>query len=344
MKIIISIKNFILSRWKILLILVAILAVASFWYWNKQKSETKELKFTTVERGELVKTLEVSGSVTAKEYAKMRFAAGGKVVYLGAKEGDAVKKWQTIATIDRASLQNSLQQSLNLYSKERLDWEQQTDDIEDRWIPKSEERTVDKNQLDLNNTVLTVQAADIAIKNTVLTAPFDGVLISSPTNVTGLTLLATDVFEIVNPKTLVFKAIVDELDIAQVQSGQTVNIIFDAYPDESYTSSIDSIAYKSSQTTTGTVFLVDVPLTDFGDLAKFRIGMNGDVTINLEKKENVLYIPIEATRERDGKIFVDVKTGENQTQEREITIGMETSDDVEIISGLSETDEVMLPE
>lgn len=344
MNILNTVKHFITRYWKLLLILSVVGIVAGFWYFNTVKSSEKTLTFSQVSRGDLVKTLEVSGSVTAKEYAKMRFAAGGKVVYLGAQEGDVVKKWQTIATIDRASLQNSLQQSLNLYSKERLDWDQQTDDIQDRWIPKQEERTVDKNQLDLDNTVLTVEAADIAIKNTVLSAPFSGVLVSSPTTVTGVNLLATDVFEVVNPETLMFKAIVDELDIALVHPGQTVDLVFDAYPDETYHSTVEFISYKSSQTSTGTVFLVDVPLKNLGGLEKFRIGMNGDVTIHLERKDQALYVPIESTRERDGKTFVDVKIDEQNTEEREIVTGLETSDDIEVLSGLHENDEVLLPE
>ena len=72
--------------------------------------------------------------------------------------------------------------------------------------------------------------------------------------------------------------------------------------------------------------------------------MNGDATIELTKVEQALTVPLNATRIRDDKIYVDVRTGEKTTEEREITTGKETDDVVEVLSGLSESDQVLLPE
>jgi RND family efflux transporter MFP subunit len=306
--------------------------------------QQEQLTFASPVRETLVKTLDVSGVVDAKEKAALRFLAGGKVVYLGAKEGDSIKKWQTIATIDAASLAKSQEKSLNLYSKERLDWEQQQDDIEDRTIDQAEQRTVAKDQLDLTNSVIDVQLAAIAVSNTIMSSPIAGVLVSSPTNVTGVVLGPTDTFTVVNPSTLVFRALVDEADIALVTANQTATIELDAYPDEYINSAVSYIAYQSNLTASGTVFAVEFPIQSVDGLAKYRLGMNGDVSITLDVKENVLTIPLIATRERDGKTFVDVKTGEKTFEEREIVTGLETDEKVEVVSGLSENDQVVLPE
>ena len=58
-----------------------------------------------IELGSIKDTLELSGKVTAEGMAVLRFPTGGLVTYLGAKEGDTVKKWQTLATIDSRQLQ-----------------------------------------------------------------------------------------------------------------------------------------------------------------------------------------------------------------------------------------------
>jgi hypothetical protein len=82
-------------------------------------------------------------------------------------------------------------------------------------------------------------------------------------------------------------------------------------------------------------------------LEKYRLGMNGDAKIQLAKKSDILKIPLNTTIERDGKVFVKVKTGEKngrpQTAEKEIQVGIQTEEEVEVVSGLSEQDQVVLP-
>jgi RND family efflux transporter MFP subunit len=324
------------AKLKLIIILVLVITAGTFIFYKKSQTDKVTLNFEHPVKEDLTKTLEVSGVINAKEKAIMRFVAGGKVVYLGAQEGDWVKKWQTIATIDRQTLEKQLKQDLNNYMKERWDWDQTQDDIKDRWIDKEEERTVDQAGWDLENEILDVEIKDIAIANTTMSAPFAGILVSSPTDVAGVQLLATDAFELVNPSSLVFKAEVDEADIALVRPGLTGKINLDAYPDQEIESYVNFIAYKSSLTTTGTVFLVEFPILEENALDKYRLGMNGDIKIELATKTDVLTIPLIATREREGEIYVDVKTGEDTYEERKIAVGMETNEKVEILDGLSE--------
>lgn len=331
------------KHWKLSLFLVVILCGVIFWQMRHANSNGKELKFVKPEYKDLTKVLEVSGKVDAKEKARLRFIAGGKVTYIGAQEGDWVKKWQTIAVIDQASLQKSLQQDLNNYMKERWDWENTQDDIKDRAIETTEQRSIDQEQWDLDNKVLDVEIQDIAIKNTVLSSPFAGILTVSPTTVAGVQLLGTDYFELVNPETLVFRAEVDEVDISSVKQGQKADIYLDAYPDEPHTTQVSYVSYTSNTSSTGTVFVVEFPINS-DDLNYYRIGMNGDVEITVDKRMNVMSIPLIATKERDDKVYVDVKTGEGQYEERQIETGIETDEEIEVVSGLSVDDEVLLPD
>jgi HlyD family secretion protein/macrolide-specific efflux system membrane fusion protein len=314
------------------------------WQVSARSGNQNQLNFVSPTRETLVKTLEVSGTVDAKEKASLRFLSGGKVVYLGAKEGDVVKRWQTIAQIDAATAAKNKEKTLNLYSKERLDWDQQLDDIDDRTIDQAEDRTVDKNQLDLTNTVIDVELAAITVSNTVMSSPIAGILVQSPTNVAGVQLAATDTFLVVNPDTLIFRALVDEADIALVTANQSAGISLDAYPDETIDSAVTYIAYQSNITASGTVFAVELPIQTTEGLSKYRLGMNGDVAIKLAEKPDALVIPLIATRERDNKTFVDVRTRPTTFEEREITPGLETDEQLEVLSGLSETDEILLPE
>lgn len=338
-----KIFTFLKKRWKLLLILAVVLV--GLWMWQqKSAASSTELNFIEVKRGDIVSSITISGRVDAKEKARLRFAAGGKVVYLGAKEGDQVKKWQSIATIDRAALQKQLQQNLNLYMKERYDFENLQDDIKDQILDTRENRAVAKDQYDLDNQVLNVEIQSIAIQNTTLSAPFAGVLTVSPTAVAGVQLSPTDYFEVVNPETLIFRAAIDEIDLHRVSLGQASEIVLDAYEDEIISSNLSYISYVSSESSSGTVFLMEFPLAG-ADMSKYRLGMNGDAMITLAKKENVLMVPLDAISERDGKVYIQIKAdNKEQVEDREIEIGLESDDEVEVISGLVEGDQILLPE
>lgn len=338
-----NITYYLKKRWKLILVLI-VLGVGLWWFFSeRQGTPEKEYRTQHPEVKTLKKTLDLSGRVNAKERARLRFIAGGKLVYLGAQEGESVKKWQTIATIDGATLKKQLEQDLNTYMKERWDWEQTLDDTKDRVLPESENRDKDKSQWDLENEVLDVEIRDIAIRNTALTAPFDGVLTVSPTQVTGVQLLSTDYFEIINPDTLIFSAQVEEEDIGSIFAGQQAIITFDAYPEMEIESNVSYVSFTASDTSNGTVFTVEFPLLS-SDLSTYRIGMNGDAQLLLNQKANALTIPVLALIEHDGKTFVEVENNEKMLDEKEVILGLETDEEVEVISGLSPTDLVAIPE
>lgn len=336
---------FLKKRWKLSVLVLAILAAGGFYYYRQTQAAAVPT-YTTEQpqRRDLTKILEVSGLVDAKEKARLRFIAGGKLTYLGAQEGDIVKKGQTLATIDQASLQKELDQTLNTYTQERLDWENTRDDIKDRAIDITEQRSVDQAQLDLRNKVLSVEIKDIAIRNTRLSAPFAGILTISPTATTGVTLLSTDVFEVINPESLIFRGAVDEADIAQVQLQQSAELILDAFPDTPIPTTVQYIAFTSSQGNSGTVFAVEFPLSATSLQDGVRLGMNGDIEIELATVQNALSIPVIATREREDNLYVDVVLADGTLEEREITIGLETEEYVQVLSGLSEQDTIAVPE
>jgi RND family efflux transporter MFP subunit len=342
----IFVGKWIKQHWKLTIFLLVLIG-GGFWYWRSQQAKAVEvLEFKKVERGSIKKSVNVSGLVEAKQKALLRFAAGGKVVFLGAKEGEMVKKWQTIAKIDSRDMQKRMQQDLNLYFNERMDFEQNRDDRRDVAPTNRLDRMSQKDQKDLENTVLSVEIQDIAIRNTVLSSPIEGVLVTSPTTVTGVNLSPTEGFEVIDPNSLVFKAAVDEADISLIKRGQLAEIELDAYPENPVSATVSAVAYRSSQTSKGTVFVVELPIVNnyqYAILERYRLGMNGDVDITIEQKEGVLFISLDSLIERDGKKFVRRKNGENSAEDVEVQTGLETDDTIEITAGLQEGDEVVVP-
>lgn len=322
-------------------VVLTILVLLGIWYYVASRPKVVYDEFQ-VSRGSISDTLELSGKVRADQSATLRFLAGGLVTYLGAKEGDTVKKWQTLASVDSRQLQKTLEQKLNLYAIQRGTFDQTVDDNNNS-IPAGElgntlERLLAKNQYQLDNTVKDVEYQNLSIQLSRLTSPITGILVQSPITTSGVQVMATDTWIVVDPSTLYLSADLDETDLKRVSVGQKVNILLDAYPDLKIISSIKSIAYSPKETTTGTTYEVKIGLTQ-DDVKNLRLGLNGTAGVVLSEKDNTLILPASAVSNSGSKPFVYVKSGNNYS-EKFIETGIENGGVVEVLGGLSEGDHV----
>jgi RND family efflux transporter MFP subunit len=82
---------------------------------------------------------------------------------------------------------------------------------------------------------------------------------------------------------------------------------------------------------------VDVPNADLS----LTPGIYAEVSLELERRPNVLMVPIDVLSNlKSPTVFV--VNGENQIEERPLTLGLTTPDKFEVISGLKENDLVMI--
>lgn len=329
-------------RWYVL-VLIIVAVLAGFWFMNRS-NQSEDLEVVRPQVRTLSRVLEFSGLMDASERVSQRFAAGGKLTYVGAQEGDFVKKWQTLASIDARTAQKNLQRQLNTFDTQRLTFENQSENREDRVLDSEEGRVAAQDQIALDQAVLGVEIQSIAIEDSRLSSPIEGILVRAPSAVSGTYLAPTDAYEVFNPKTFFFQAYVDEIDVSTVTVGQSAMIRLDAFSGKSFSGTVQKIGYSSlSSGTGGTVFPIEIRFDTSEDLSAFRLGMNGEAEVILETRKDVLSIPVDTITTRDGKSFVSVRTGEKTTEDREIELGLETDDYAEVLSGLSESDEVVLP-
>jgi len=149
-----------------------------------------------------------------------------------------------------------------------------------------------------------------------------------------IVILPTDPFKI--------ETDIYEEDIVKVKVGNLVDISLVAFPDEDFKGKVISIDPAEKIVNEVVYYEVDI---DFEEMPEgIKPGMTADVTIKTMLKENVLTVPEDAVLNKDGKKIVKIFEGE-EVKEKEIVIGLEGSNDlVEIISGLSEGEKVIIPE
>lgn len=329
----------ILNRKVFLVVLVLVVIAVVVWSpWKKKKAA---LETISPEVRDLKKVLSVSGVTDASTKSTLRFLAGGKITKIGAQQGEWVKKNQVIAGIDRRELEKSLAQQLNTFTTSRIEYDQTKDTYKDIAGNKSVDRTLEKNNLTLQNAALSVELKDLALKNATLTAPFEGILVSAPSIVSNSVVTASDVFQLTDPNSLFFEVEVDESNISLVKVGQQAEIVLDAYPDEKIPTTVSYIAFQSTEGDAGTVFRVRLKMPQMNDLLKYKLGMNGTASILIEEKNQALSVPMNSVIEEKGQTFVEVLNASGKIEKKVFQKGMETDEYVEAVSGLSTSDKVV---
>jgi membrane fusion protein, multidrug efflux system len=325
---------------------VLVLAGIGVWWWQRGEQE-EEITTVSPQIMDIEETLEVSGTIDAEEKVRLAFVAPSRLTWVGVKEGEWVNKWQGVASVDTQTLQKQLEIDINTHGKIFRGFEQTLDDVDyysEQGLSESERRVAESAQLDIRNSALGVEIRSIAIKLSSLVAPIAGLVTRVDQPIAGVTISPTDVFEIVNPQTLFFSLVVDEEDVVGLQAGQSAQIELDAYTDQTINGVVSFVGYSPRQTTgggTGYLVKISLPVDNLG--LQYKLGMNGEARILLASKTAVMSVPVEALISGDEGMYVEVLVN-GVVEERRVEIGIETFDDVEILSGLNQDDLVVVPE
>ena len=304
---------------------------------NKDEIETQAVK-----KQDLTQMLTATGSLDSTTTADLTFLAGGKLVYLGAKKGDFVESGQVIATLDGRTAEKNLQTALRNYALQRNEFDQTKDDYQNH-TPQDAlniemKRILENNQYDLEKAVISVELQQLAREQSVLVAPFTGIVTRADVRTAGINVGATTTFSIADPSSLVFKIDVDEADIGKVRPAQHLKVILNAYPERTFDLNVTSIDFSAHTTSTGgNAYTVEASFPDNSGL-DYRIGMNGDAEIIIAEKKDVLTVSL-ASLTDDNSVYVKNK---DTYVKRKITTGIQSDTEIEVTGGLKEGDMVAL--
>ncbi len=132
-----------------------------------------------------------------------------------------------------------------------------------------------------------------------------------------------------------------EEDIVNVKIGDPVEIFIPAFPDEKLKGLVVSVNPAEKMVSEVVYYETTIDLMDLKE--GIKPGMTADIVIETNKKENVLVVSKKAVNKINNKKIVKVFK-EGKIEEREIEIGLEGDELVEIISGLEEGEKVIVSE
>lgn len=324
------------NRW----ILAGILAilVVGFLVFQKVSADTAKPKLLTIKHQTLEDSLSISGKIAADEDVTLRFQTSGHLTWVGVKTGDYVNKYQTIASLDQREVQDNLKKYLNTYMSERWSFEQAKEDYNGSALTSSIRRILDKNQFDLNSSVLDVELKNLAVEYSNLWTPIEGLVVNVDAPQAGVNITPTQAtFEIINPKTIYFSATADQSDVIKLTASQSAEIILDSFPEKTVTSRIKSISFIPKSGETGTVYEVKMSLEP-NDL--YRLGMTGDVNFVLRSIPNTIALDTKLINTNPDKTKYVWILEDGKKVKRIVTLGEVFDTQTQITSGLNDGDKV----
>lgn len=288
-------------------LVLAPIVVAGFFIFKKDKTFEIEWETKEVDKGDINIEVTATGTLEAVTEVEVGTQVSGIISELYVDFNTKVKKGQVIARLDTTTLAaqvfdsraNLERMMIRLNQAERdfnrtkqlfeenvvaqVDYDQALDDYE------TAKSNVLSAEAQLNRNIINLNYATI-------TAPIDGIVISKSVE-RGQTVAASfnspTLFNIVNDLTkMQVEASVDEADIGQIEKGQSVTFTVDAYPEDQFEGTVRQVRYQpviSSNVVTYTV-IVDVSNPEM----KLLPGMTANITVNIDKREDVLRVPSRA--------------------------------------------------
>jgi RND family efflux transporter MFP subunit len=138
---------------------------------------------------------------------------------------------------------------------------------------------------------------------------------------------------------MIVETSVSEVDASKVDTGQVARVVLDAFPDQVYEGKVTkkgTLARKKDYNSNINVFDVEVSIVKHDE--NFKPGMSAAVEIVADEIPNVVYVPLEAVFEKEGRTLVYL----SNKDEREVTVGRRNDMSVEIEEGLDGDEEICL--
>lgn len=339
----------------------------------------------TVQRGDIVVSMEFPGTVTLRRQTELFFAQDGRVKTIVVQSGDFVRVGAILAELDIDDLQIQLTEAewdleivrekhavaaeehtyalqlarqeikvaeltlASLLAKE-LD---KPGSVPPEEIAKAESaltaaqlalKRLDRTdelvqQKELIMAETTIQRIQKQIDQSRLVAPFAGnvYFILPPEDLQRLPAKAYEpVLRLVDPSSLTVEANVPDSDMAGLAETMPVSVTLSYRPGVVLAGVIQQLPFPFG--TGGDAFIhIAVPVAE---QQKLRVGGAVQIYVELQRRDNVLWLPPQALRTVGNQVYAAVRR-EETVADVLVQVGVQSADRVEIIKGLAENELVV---
>ncbi|MCX7973455.1 MAG: efflux RND transporter periplasmic adaptor subunit [Candidatus Aminicenantes bacterium] len=318
---------------------------------EKQTSDTQmstpfPIKVVKAERREIIEKLSFTGTIEPWQKMNIVPDISGKIARIYVKEGDRVVKGQLLAELDTQNLRLQLKQAEAALAAARANFEDARKNKErmDRLFQEKaiSEQQYEKVKLAYEASQAQLEQAQAAVnllrhnlEVSQMKAPFSGIVASKNANegdvinpMMGSFSASSGVLTLMDFSRVKLAIEVSAMEIVKIRKGQVAEVRVPNLVDKVFKGEVNLVNLAADPATKK--FKVEV-VVDNPDLV-LRPGTFGEVTIEVARREQALVVPQKAIVE-DRFLFI---VEGNRARKKEVTIGLQTATEVEILSGIQE--------
>jgi HlyD family secretion protein len=192
------------------------------------------------------------------------------------------------------------------------------------------------------------ESARTVLGYTTITAPRDGVILEKyveegtiVTSGRSSITQGTDIVLLGDISRMFVEVSLDEADAGSVRVGQATDISVDAFPDDPFRGKVTRIDPQAVTEQNITTILVTVEIENPD--ARLKPGMTASCDFLVDRVDDTLYLPSRAVQQSGQSYFVTILQGK-ETVSAPVAIGLVGNDRTEILEGLREGAQVVLPD
>jgi HlyD family secretion protein len=291
------------------LLLAALLGLLALGGCNRSRHKGPTYDYATVSRANVLQHVTASGALSAVISVDVGSQVSGKVTHLYVDFNSPVHKGQLVAEIDPTVYKAQLQQAQGDLASARADVTLKHQNLERKKVlvplKAASQLDLDQATAELAQAEAAVTIKEAALQSSqanlgycTITSPVDGLVIARKVDEgqTVIAAMSTPVlFTVAKDITKMnITADISEADIGQVKTGQDVEFGVDAFPNEVFHGKVTQV--RKSPTTTQNVVTYQTIITVDNPEQKLFPGMTADVSILVQKRDNVLQVPNAALR------------------------------------------------
>lgn len=198
---------------------------------------------------------------------------------------------------------------------------------------------ISAQQAQVEQAKASVQSAAAKIQNARIVAPISGTITQFDAKVGQLASPSTPLISIMSGGGYEADAGVSETDVGKILVGDKVAMTLDAFPNETFTGLVFYIA--PSETNSQGVISYQIKISFDKPDSRLKSGLTANINIQTKQKDNAFILPQYAILQNDLGTFVEVLEN-NAVKQIPVTLGIsDQNGNVEVISGVSENQQVL---
>ena len=313
------------------------------------------------QEGDVIKRGDLIIKIKQDVYISMRERAEASLNSVKAQLSQQLAQFQQI---EQTYLRNK-----SLYEQKAISASDYENALSQYQVAKAQIKAAEFN---VKSSEAALKEAQENLTKTIIYAPMDGIIskmsVEKGERVVGTSQMAgTEMLRIANFQYMEVLVDVNENDIIRIAQGDTATIDVDAYPGRKFTGIVTQIANSAKnigsavdQVTNFEVKVYILP-ESYNDLLEqgktpFRPGMSASVSVQTNRKENVIAIPLQSITTRSDLLSDSVKTAlgtgfiaeqvfvikeDNTVELRQITTGIQDLGFIEVLTGLKEGETIV---